>query len=91
MIKFHLTADDVRNYCIFHELYTQGNNAEYGAMLDMCGEIDIETIGKIARNIIIHSNQQTMLEEYGSDMFEDVFSQIATDLCNKAYVIYKCE
>lgn len=56
------SADSVRKVCIENNLYTAGDNEEYGHMLDWVGRLypNTENIYFIADDIYRHSENQTI-------------------------------
>ena len=56
-IERMLSAMKTRDMCIKHELYTAGDNDDYKAMLDMCGEpYSDELVIRVAEDIYKHSS-----------------------------------
>ena len=62
IINQDLTADDVRNMCIEHNLYTRGDSEDYGKMLDRVNEINRWSFDENNEQIIGNWNVDTYVE-----------------------------
>lgn len=97
MIIFKLSADDVRNICIANEWYTCGTVSEYNEMLDdvreYCDNIENKMfelnvdlrIENIAQNILAHSDDVKLCEQYNCTYYELRMNMIHT-LLNKCWL-----
>lgn len=50
-----ISAQDVRLFCIKHDLYTCGDNEAYAKMLGKCGYVTADELSDIAQDIVDHS------------------------------------
>lgn len=80
-IEKHIDHNKVRQYCIKHQLYTCGNNAEYSKMLDNClsAENDADFL-EICADIWVHTSEEYKNElEWCGGEYSDFVSGILND------------
>lgn len=70
--KVSLEAAAVRHYCIQLGLFTCGDNEQYGEMLNKCGIITADDLYAIAEDIYQYSDWETLKENYGERIPEEV-------------------
>lgn len=72
-----ICADDVRKLCIEHNLYTGGNNQEYGKMLTHAGtlaNVTAEDLLYLAADIKKHSFTERSIENICFELSRQCFS-----------------
>ena len=69
--KGHISAYDVRHFCIQLGLFTCGDNEQYGDMLNKCGIISADQLLGIATYIYQFSDWATIKSLYGAMVPED--------------------
>lgn len=93
-IRFNLSSEEVRGFCIEYGLYTYGTNEQYANMLEICSKPHLTENGIfiIARNIVNHSDETGVIAEFG-DSDEERIDYVAEALFNRAgvSVVWICE
>lgn len=72
VFKGHLSASDVRHFCIQCGLFTCGDNEQYGEMLNKCGIINADQLFAIAEDIYQFSDWETLHSMYSPVIPDDM-------------------
>lgn len=76
-IRFHMTADHVREVCMSHAWYTKGTAKAYSEMLDKAdGYLDVDEVVELAHDIVLHSDVENTVGDPEQDIAVQCVAEI---------------